>query len=102
MAAIVLLMQRAAWRRVLLWVAPAGRMPLTTYIAQSAICAPLFYGWGLGWAGRIGGPALLAIALAIFAIEVALCHLWLARFRFGPLEWVYRRFSDARVATSVS
>jgi len=90
MAVIVLLMQRAAWRRVLQWIAPLGRMPLTTYIAQSAICAPLFYGWGLGWAGHVRGPACLALALAILAIELALCRLWLSRFRFGPLEWVWR------------
>jgi len=90
MAVIVLLMQRPAWRRVLQLVAPAGRMPLTTYISQSVICTALFYGWGLGWAGRIRGPGQLGIAVAIFALQVAACHLWLRRFRFGPLEWVWR------------
>ena len=90
MAAIVLLMQRAQWRRVLQLVAPAGHMPLTTYISQSVICTALCYGWGLGWAGRIGGAGLLGIAVAIFALQVVACHLWLRRFRFGPLEWVWR------------
>jgi uncharacterized protein len=90
MATVVLLMQRAAWRSVLQLVAPAGRMPLTTYILQSAICVPLCYGWGLGWAGHLRGPACFAIGLTIFALEVVGCHLWLRRFRFGPLEWVWR------------
>ncbi len=89
-AIIVLLMQRPAWRRVLRIVAPAGRMPLTTYVAQSAICTFLFYGWGLGWAGEVGAAGCLGLAIAIFVVEVAACHLWLRWFRFGPLEWVWR------------
>ncbi len=47
-ALVVLLMQRPLWRRVLGILAPVGRMPLTTYLMQSAICPALFYGWGLG------------------------------------------------------
>jgi uncharacterized protein len=90
MAAVVLWMQRPGARRWLRLIAPAGRMPLTTYIAQSAICTSLFYGWGLGWGGRIGAAGCLAIGFAIFALEVCACHLWLRRFRFGPLEWVWR------------
>lgn len=90
-AIVVLLMQRPAWRRMLLVIAPAGRMPLTTYVAQSVICTFLFYGWGLGWSGSVGAAGCLALAIAIFALEVVACHLWLRRFRFGPLEWLWRR-----------
>jgi uncharacterized protein len=89
-AIVVLLMQRPAWRRVLRVLAPAGRMPLTTYFSQSLICTFLFYGWGLGWAGSIGIAGCLGLALAIFSVQVALCHLWLRFFRFGPLEWLWR------------
>ena len=89
-AIIVLLMQRLAWRRMLQIVAPVGRMPLTTYVSQSVICTFVFYGWGLGKAGRIGAAGCLGLALAIFALQLVACHLWLGRFRFGPLEWVWR------------
>lgn len=87
---VVLLMQRATWRRVLTIVAPVGRMPLTTYVAQSLICTFLFYGWGLGWAGSVGVAGCLGLALAIFAVQIALAHSWLRFFRLGPLEWVWR------------
>jgi uncharacterized protein len=87
---IVLLMQRQAWRRVLRVIAPAGRMPLTTYFSQSLVCTFIFYGWGLGWAGSVGTAGCLGLALAIFAVQVALCHIWLRFFRLGPLEWVWR------------
>lgn len=90
-AIIVLLVQRPAWRRVLRLVAPAGRMPLTAYVAQSLICVPLFYDWGAGLVHEGLGPAArVGLAIGIFAVEVALCHLWLRAFRFGPLEWVWR------------
>ena len=87
---IVLLMQRPAWRRVLAIVAPAGRMPLTTYVAQSLFATFFLYGWGLGWASSITITGTIGLAVAIFAVEVALAHLWLRHFRFGPLEWLWR------------
>jgi uncharacterized protein len=89
-ATIVLLMQRRSWRRLLGVIAPVGRMPLTTYLSQSLICTFLFYGWGLGWAGRVTSARCVALALSIFAVQVAGCHFWLRSFRFGPLEWLWR------------
>jgi uncharacterized protein len=89
-AIIVLLIQRPAWRRVLRILAPAGRMPLTVYFSQSLICTFLFYGWGLGWAGSVGVAGCLGLAVAIFAVQVAACHVWLRWFQFGPLEWIWR------------
>ena len=87
---VVLLMQRRAWRRVLSVLAPVGQMALTTYFSQSLICTFLFYGWGLGWAGEVGVADCVGIALAVFAWQIALAHVWLQYFRFGPLEWVWR------------
>jgi uncharacterized protein len=87
---VVLLMQRGSWRRVLTLVAPAGRMPLTTYVSQSIVCTFLYYGWGLGWAGKTRSAQCVALAFAIFALQVLACHVWLRFFRFGPLEWVWR------------
>lgn len=88
-AIVVILMQRPAWRRVLLVLAPVGRMPLTTYWMQSVICTTLFYGWGLGWSTP-PPAACLALGFAIFVVQIVVSHLWLRWFRFGPLEWVWR------------
>lgn len=87
---VVLLMQRPTWRRMLALVAPAGRMPLTTYVAQSVFATFFLYGWGLGWARQITITGTIGLAVAIFAVEVVLAHLWLRHFRFGPLEWLWR------------
>jgi uncharacterized protein len=89
-ALVVLLVQRPVWRRLLSVVAPIGRMPLTVYLSQTVISTFVFYGWGLGVSGRVGTAGSWAIATAIFAAQVVACHLWLRRYRFGPVEWVWR------------
>jgi uncharacterized protein len=78
-------------RGVLRAFVPAGRMALTTYISQTLIGISLFYGVGLGLRETIGQAACIAIAVAIFIAQSALAALWLRRFRFGPLEWCWRR-----------
>lgn len=88
-AIVVLLMQRATWRRLLMILAPVGRMPLTTYLSQSLICTSLFYGWGLAWS-MPGKAATVGLGFAIFAVQIAISHLWLRYFRFGPAEWLWR------------
>jgi uncharacterized protein len=95
-AIIVMLMQRPAWRKLLVVLAPVGRMPLTTYLMQSLICTSLFYGWGLDW-DTPAPAACLGLAFAIFTVQVAISHLWLRWFRFGPAEWVWRAAVYLRV-----
>ncbi|HWO25052.1 MAG TPA: DUF418 domain-containing protein [Kofleriaceae bacterium] len=89
-SAVVLLMQRQLPRRLLLLIAPVGRMPLTTYLSQSLIATFVFYGWGLGWIGEVDMADGVAIAAGIFAVQVVIANLWLRRFRSGPLEQLWR------------
>ncbi|WP_298577960.1 DUF418 domain-containing protein [uncultured Luteimonas sp.] len=76
--------------RVLGWLAPAGRMALTHYLLQSLVASSLFFGYGLGWWGQLGRGAQVLLALAIFALQVVASHWWLGRYRFGPMEWLWR------------
>jgi uncharacterized protein len=87
---LVLLFQRPAWQRLLLVLAPVGRMALTNYLSQTVISLLVFYGFGLGLIGKVGPAATVGLTLAIFCVQVAFSHWWLARFRFGPAEWVWR------------
>jgi uncharacterized protein len=68
----------------------AGRMALSNYIGQSLVMAALAEPWGLGLYGRLGGPRLTGLALAVFAVLALLSRAWLSRFRMGPLEWLWR------------
>jgi uncharacterized protein len=90
LAATVLLFQRARWRRLLTWFAPTGRMPLTVYLSQSLIMTFLLYGWGLGWNEVLAPAGYLGLSVAVFALQTVACQLWLRRYRFGPLEWLWR------------
>jgi uncharacterized membrane protein YeiB len=69
--------------------APLGRMALTTYLVQSLICSLYFYGYGLGHWG-MGRAWQLVFVIVVFALQLAFSHWWLARYRFGPVEWFWR------------
>jgi uncharacterized protein len=84
------LWQRPAAQRVLRLLAPAGRMALTNYLAQSIIATMIFSGFGWGFAGRIGPTWLWVMAVAVLSVQVLYSAAWLARFRFGPMEWAWR------------
>lgn len=73
--------------------AAVGRMALTNYIAQSVFCSLIFYGHGLGAFERVGSVACVGIVVAIWGLQLAWSPWWLARFRFGPLEWLWRTLS---------
>ena len=92
---------RHAPARVVSLLAPAGRMALTNYLAQSLVCAALFQAWGLGLYGSLGDAAELALSVAIFAAQVAWSHLWMRSFRFGPMEWLWRAITYRGVAPRV-
>lgn len=79
--------------RVLDWLAPAGRMALTNYLLQSLVASLVFYGYGFALWGQLGRAAQVALVFAVFAAQLLLSALWLSRFRFGPVEWLWRWFT---------
>jgi uncharacterized protein len=74
----------------------AGRMAFTNYLATSLICTALFYGHGLGWFGQLSRWQLYPVVMAIWAAILLWSTPWLARFRFGPLEWLWRSLARGR------
>lgn len=84
-------------RRVLASLAPAGRMALSNYLAQTVACVTLFYGVGLGIGPRYGSAGILLAWATVFAAQLALSHWWLARWRFGPAEWAWRSLTYGRL-----
>jgi uncharacterized protein len=96
-ATATLLLQRPAWQRRLGNFAPVGRMALTNYLMQTVLCLVIFYGYGAGLIGRLGSAVSLGIALLVFALQVVWSPLWLARFRFGPAEWLWRSLTYGQI-----
>ena len=96
MSLIVLAMQQPAWARRLRWLAPAGRMALTNYLLQSLVCTAIFYGYGLGYFERLPRAWQPVFVVALFAAQVMFSRWWLSRYRYGPMEWVWRWLTYAR------
>jgi uncharacterized protein len=93
-ASATLLMQQPAWRERLSLFAPVGRMALTNYLAQTVICIAVYYFGGL--VGRSGPLFGLVLALVIFPAQMAFSAWWLARYRYGPMEWLWRTMTYGR------
>jgi uncharacterized protein len=89
-AGLVLLRRRGPGERLLRPLAAVGRTALSNYLLQSIVCTAIFYNCGLRLYGRVGPAGALALAVAIYAGQVLLSSLWLRRYRFGPLEWLWR------------
>jgi uncharacterized protein len=83
-------------RRFITVFAPVGRMALTNYLMHSIICVVLSYGFGFGLWWHVGPAKAMAIAAAIIAVQIPLSTWWLSRFRFGPVEWIWRRLTYGR------
>ncbi|HKE31653.1 MAG TPA: DUF418 domain-containing protein [Candidatus Angelobacter sp.] len=77
-------------RRLLSPFAAVGRMALTNYLMQSVVCTLFFYHYTTGLYGRIGPAWGLLPTVILFAGQVALSNWWLRRYRFGPMEWLWR------------
>lgn len=76
--------------------AAVGRMSLTNYLTQSLIGSFLFYGTGLGWIGQVDRVRQGLIVLVIFAFQLGFSSIWLSRFQFGPVEWLWRSMAYVR------
>jgi uncharacterized protein len=86
--ALLLLARKPAWVGKLGFLGWPGRLALTVYLLHAAAIdyAGAQYGLGL----RLGPAAEVAIALLLFGALAGLSGLWLQRFRFGPVEWLWR------------
>jgi uncharacterized protein len=96
-AAFVRLRHRPVMRRLIAWLAPAGRVALTNYVAQSVAMGLLLSGWGFGLAACLARAELALLALAIVAAQFIASRAWLARFGQGPIEALWRRATYRRL-----
>lgn len=85
-----LLWLKPNWKERLWVFAPAGRMALTNYLMQTVFGVVIYYGIGFGLGAKFGPTYFYPIAMAVFGLQVWLSKVWLAYFRFGPVEWIWR------------
>ncbi|MXO73282.1 DUF418 domain-containing protein [Alteraurantiacibacter buctensis] len=75
----------------------AGRMAFSNYIGTSAVMMLLFQGWAGGLFGTMHRLDLLLVVLFGWAVMIAFSRVWLGRFRYGPLEWLWRCLTYGRL-----
>lgn len=74
-----------------------GRMAFTNYIACSLIGTTLAYGHAGGLFGHLTNLQLMGVVAATWIAILVWSPLWLDRFRFGPLEWLWRSLTYWRI-----
>ncbi|NTU20290.1 DUF418 domain-containing protein [Brevibacillus sp. HB1.2] len=75
-----------------------GKLSLTNYLLQTVICTTIFYGYGLGWFGKIGVLAGCGLAIVIYAGQLFISPLYLKRFRYGPVERLLRMWTNFSIS----
>ena len=80
--------RNGAWPALQRRLAAVGRIAFSNYILQTVIGIAIFR--GLGIFGDVERWQQLAIVIAIWLLQLWLSPMWLARYRFGPLEWLWR------------
>ena len=90
-ASVLLLIIRAG---VIGWVinrlAAAGRMAFSNYLMTSIITTFIFCGFGFGLYGKLSRFELLYVVVGVWAFILIWSAPWLARFHYGPFEWLWR------------
>ncbi len=70
--------------------AAAGRAAFTNYLGTSILMLLVFHGWALGLFGELNRPQLYLVVLSAWIVMLAWSKPWLERYRYGPLEWLWR------------
>jgi uncharacterized protein len=78
-------------------VAAAGRMAFSNYLGTSLICSTLFYGYGGALYGQLSRAELYLVVVAIWALILLWSKPWLAHFRYGPFEWLWRSLARGKL-----
>jgi uncharacterized protein len=92
---VLLLAYRPQWTARLRMFGEAGRMGLTNYLMQALMFDVLGASYGFGV--RLRPYAIVVAAPAMFIAMALLSRAWLARFRYGPAEWLWRSVTYARL-----
>lgn len=94
---LLILMTRFGLKGLTGVLVPVGQMAFTNYLSQTLVMVSLFsMPWGPLWYGTMGPGVLWGVVGAVWLAQLIWSPLWLARFRMGPLEWLWRCLSYGR------
>lgn len=77
--------------------AAIGKMALTSYLTQTLLGWFIFFGFGLNLLGKVSPAVGYLIGIMVFLAQIAFSQWWLERFRYGPVEWLWRSLTYLRI-----
>jgi uncharacterized protein len=94
---VMIVIKGGMMRRTQFALAAVGRTALSNYIFTSLLCQFIFL-WG-PWKlfGRIDYYQRHLVMLGVWAVNIVASVLWLKLFNFGPLEWLWRSLTYAKL-----
>ncbi|NYV67724.1 DUF418 domain-containing protein [Bacillus sp. Gen3] len=97
---IILLLTNKYFSKLFKPFATAGRMSLTIYLTQSIVGTLIFYHYGLGLYTKLTLGTSMLLAILIYIIQVVLAELWFIKFKYGPVEKVWRLLTYGKAIKS--
>ena len=97
LVALLALWGRSAGGWLATRVSAAGRAAFSNYLGTSIVMLFVFHGWAGGLFGRLGRSELYLVMLAGWVLMLLWSKPWLDRYRFGPLEWLWRCLTYRRL-----
>lgn len=74
-------------QKILIWLEPAGKMALTTFIIQAVF---ILFLHKLQFVQEAGLAATISLGFVFFILQLLFAAWWMSRFRQGPVEWFWR------------
>jgi len=95
-ALVMLLVSTGFVQKLLQRFAAVGQMAVSNYLMHSIVLTTIFYGYGFGLYGSIPRFAQMGFVVLVIGAQLLLSPWWLARYRFGPAEWLWRSLTYGR------
>lgn len=90
-ASLLMLLLRS---KILQWLwkamAAVGRMAFSNYFLQTIACTLFFYGYGMGYFGRLSLMELYFFVAELWLAQIVFSIIWLRYYNYGPVEWLWR------------
>ncbi len=90
MGLIIMLLKLGKMANLRQRLAAVGRMALTNYLMHSFVFMIIFTGVGFGLLGQFSRSQLYFFVLAMWAFQLWFSPWWLGRYKYGPVEWLWR------------
>ncbi len=89
-ALIMLLIKRFAEAALMPRIIATGKAAFSNYLGTSILMTTLFYGYGFALFGHLSRWQVYLVVPCVWIIMLLWSKPWLDRYRYGPLEWLWR------------